>query len=95
MNYNQAKQTIQNENYLNAADNSIIRKKRDKPSEADESFNSGHFRFPYGADVAYEAIGLFSKKIVGRYCDKMSPNGHQVLKEQIRQDTKNICELYQ
>jgi len=87
LNYNDAKQTIQSENYLNAADKTIIRKKR-------ESRNSGKPGFPYGADVAYEAMGLFSEQIVNRYCDKMSSKGPQASKDQIHEDTENICELY-
>ena len=95
MNYNQAKQTVQNENYLNAADKSIIRKKREAFLETFDSRNSGYSRFPYGADIAYEAMGLFSEEIVGRYCITTSSNSRQAAKEQIHQDTENICELYQ
>ena len=89
LNYNQAKEIIQSESYLNAADNSIIRKRREL-----ESRKSGHSHFPYRADIAYEAVGLFTKEIVSRYCDRMSSYGHLAAQDQIHQDTDNICELY-
>ena len=90
LNYNQAKEIIQSENYLNAADKSIIRRRREL-----ENRKSGHSHFPYGADIAYEAVGLFTEEIVSRYCDRMGSNGQGASQDQIHQDTENICELYQ
>jgi hypothetical protein len=65
MKYNEAKQIIQSESYLTGADNSIIRRKGDFV----ETFKDRnvHNQFQKG-DIAYEAMGLFTREKVDRYC---------------------------
>ncbi len=65
MKYNEAKLIIQSESYLTGADNSIIRRKGDFVETLKDQ--NVHNQFQKG-DIAYEAMGLFTREKVGRYC---------------------------
>jgi hypothetical protein len=107
MNYNQAKQIVQSESYLNAADRSIIRRKGvlfDSLEDSDganiiqinfETFNERniHEHFQKG-DIAYEALGLFTEEKVDRYCMSQQNRGSETMMKKIDKDTNSICNLY-
>ena len=107
MNYNQAKQIVLSESYLNAADSSIIRRKADLFNSLVDidvdnfiqrnfkSFNERnvHDNFQRG-NIAFEALGLFTKEKVDRYCMAQQDRGSEAMMKKIDKDTKSICHLY-
>jgi hypothetical protein len=107
MNYNQAKQIVQSESYLNAADQSIIRRKGvlfDSLEDNDvdniiqinlETLNERniHEHFQKG-DIAYEALGLFTEEKVDRYCMTQQNRGSEAMMKKIDKDANSICHLY-
>jgi hypothetical protein len=91
MKYNEAKLIIQSESYLTGADNSIIRRKGDFVETLKD--RNVHNQFQKG-DIAYEAMGLFTREKVDRYCMVQQNKGSVAMVKKIDKDTKQICHLY-
>ena len=45
-------------------------------------------------DIAYEAIGLFTKEKVDRYCMTQQNRGTEAMRKKIDKDAMSICDLY-